>query len=139
MALIPAEEADRLRAYFAARLVDPVAIELTVPREEGHFRVADRCGSCAQTRALLEELAALSERIRLTVQVLSAADWPGRGGLPEIRLSGAGGRARFIGMPLGDELELLLENLVALSRGETAPPPRQTLNRKLITSPSRTT
>jgi glutaredoxin-like protein len=123
MALIPEREADRLRAYFATALIAPVHADLYVIREQGWFRTADACASCGQAQILLEEIAALSDRIWLSVHSMCderALAAVGVDRVPTLVLSGPGsGGVRFVGAPVGEELVTLLEDLVDLSRGST--------------------
>lgn len=124
MAMIAESEAQLLRAHFERVLSGPVRIDLFVEPETGHFRVVDECGSCGEVRELMEELAALSDKLELRLHVLSQESGEARRlgveRVPAIVLSGASrGAARFTGMPLGSELTGLLEALVDVSRGDS--------------------
>ncbi len=124
MPLIAKREAKLLRARLQALLEGPVRIDLFVRRERELFRVADRCSFCPQTRLLFEELAALCARLELRVRTLPDDEALAREFevvlVPAAVLSGAArGRVRYLGIPLGNELTTLLEDLVDVSRGFT--------------------
>jgi len=111
MPLIGAEEARRLRTYFEAHLQGEVAVELFVEAEALSPR-------CLQTRAFIEEIVALSPKLRLRVHPAKPEERASR--FPIVALSGgARGRPRFVGMPLGHEIVGLLEDLLDVSRGRS--------------------
>ena len=124
MPLIAKREAELLRERLQALLAGPVRIDLFVRRERELFRVADRCSTCPETRQLFEELAALCARLELRVRTLPDEEALAReldvSLVPAVVLSGAArGRVRYLGIPLGNELTTLLEDLVDVSRGVT--------------------
>lgn len=118
MSLIPEREAGQLREHLEQRLANPVVVDLFV-RAGG----ADACETCPETKQLLEELAALSERITLRVHDVDAepglAREQGVTDVPALLLAGdRHARVRFLGIPSGYEFATLLEGLAALSRGD---------------------
>jgi glutaredoxin-like protein len=120
MPLIQKREADLLRERLRSLLEGPVRIDLWLREEVGHFRAADSCGTCAETRQLLEELTALCARLELRVRAMPAGGKTFGDALPAIELSGAArGCLRYLGIPIGNELTTLLEDLVDVSRGST--------------------
>jgi glutaredoxin-like protein len=124
MTFIERPEADLLRERLRALISRPVQIDLFVRKEFEHFRVADRCATCAEAQQLLEELAALATAIALRVRALpeeqALARELGVRAAPGFVLSGAArGRVRYLGTPLGGEFTNLLEDLIDVSRGRT--------------------
>lgn len=118
MTLIPTREAGQLREHLAQKLALPVVVDLFV-RAAGD----EPCETCPETKQLLEELAALSERITLRVhdvaQEPALAERMGVTDVPVLLLAGdRHARVRFLGIPSGYEFATLLEGLAAISRGE---------------------
>jgi glutaredoxin-like protein len=126
MALIGTKETEQIRQVFAARLVGDVNIDLWV-QPERKIVVPGRaaCEYCADTRLLLEELAALSPRLKLAVHEVEAgsaeATAAGVEVLPTFTLTGPSvkGQVRFLGIPGGYEFSTLMEDLIDVSRGAT--------------------
>ncbi len=121
MAFIPAPETRQLRRHLAERLAGPVALRF--------FRRARAVGGeglgSDETLALLEEVAALSDRLELSVHDLdeqpALAAELGVTRVPTTVLSGAArGRVRWLGLPTGHELGVLLGDLIDVSRGATS-------------------
>ncbi|MBC7348408.1 MAG: thioredoxin family protein [Candidatus Aminicenantes bacterium] len=128
MSLLNEEVRDFTRKKFEAELVNPVNLvyftkeksPLIVP---GHEPQED-CGFCPETRQLLEELAGLTDRIKLTVYELDKE--PARAAefqvdkIPAIIVMGEQDAGiRFFGIPSGYEFMSLLEAIVDVSRGQT--------------------
>lgn len=122
MTLIPARETLALRRHLAQRLTAPVTM---------HFfqRPATRPGgaadglACGETLDLLEEVAALSDRLRLEVHDAESEAALGLGvsRVPATVLVGAArGRVRWLGLPTGHELGALLGDLIDVSAGATS-------------------
>jgi glutaredoxin-like protein len=120
MRLIPEKDAESLRQFLAARLVGPVTIDYyTTPAAQ---RVTGRapfaCPTCQEGRDLLEDVAALSDRITLRVHEGGTGMEPPDERVPALVLSGAAkGRVRFFGVPTGLEFAALLEGLTTVARG----------------------
>jgi alkyl hydroperoxide reductase subunit AhpF len=79
---------------------------------------------CAQTQELLEEVAALSDKLKLTVHEISSAREQafamGVNRVPAFVFEGAArGRVRFFGIPSGYEFSALIADLVDVSTGAT--------------------
>lgn len=122
MALIPARETSQLRRHLAERLGGPVKLRF-FRRREPAATTGEGLG-CDETLALLEEVAALSRRLELSVHDLDGepalAAELGVTRVPTTVLSGAArGRVRWLGLPTGHELGALLGDLVDVSRGST--------------------
>ncbi len=101
------------------------------------------CRSCPETEQLLTEVAALHEKIRLTVIDVSedaeAARTEGiEGSYPVLVFQGASvkGRLRYLGLPAGYEFRTLLDALIAVSRGESGLSPASRDELAKVTSPT---
>jgi glutaredoxin-like protein len=83
------------------------------------------CETCKDTRLLLEEVAALSDKIQLEVHDFLAdseiAREYGIDRIPAIVMTADGvkGRVRYFGMPSGYEFSVLLGSLVDVSQGKS--------------------
>ena len=122
--MIPLREQEYIKEAFARELVGPVRIDyftqraspLYVPRRE-------ECAYCEDVRQMLEELAALSDKIKLTVyefrDAREAAARLGVDKIPGIVVRGPANRAiKFYGMPSGHEFPGLIDDIVDASRGK---------------------
>jgi glutaredoxin-like protein len=125
MPLISKKDADALREEFAAQLVNPVKLVM--------FTQTIECQFCAETRQIVEEVAALSDKIEPVIYNFvtdkSAAESYGIDKIPAIALLGAkDGKEqdygiRFYGIPSGYEFATVVEDLIAVSRGESGVKP----------------
>jgi glutaredoxin-like protein len=128
MAFIPEKEAGELKAHLEAHLTAPVTLDLFVRSARGLWLPGRReCETCEDTRTLMQELAALSDRITLHVHDVSAEPEAAAAAglepdqLPALVLSGAAnGRVRFLGIPAGLEFATLLRGLIDVARGGTS-------------------
>jgi glutaredoxin-like protein len=82
------------------------------------------CATCADTQAILEEVSALSDKIKLTVREISEAREEafanGIHRVPAFLLRGAAkGSVRFFGIPSGYEFSALIADIIDSSKGET--------------------
>lgn len=128
MTLIPEKEAGELRTHLAAHLKAPVAVDLFV-RPTSTLWVPGRrnCETCEDARRLLQEVAALSDRITLRIHDVSvepeaaAAFGLQPDQVPSLVLTGAAnGRVRFLGLPTGLEFVTLLRGLIEVAQGVTS-------------------
>jgi glutaredoxin-like protein len=127
MTFIPEKEAGELKAHLESHLTAPVTMDLFVRPVTGLWIPGRReCETCEDTRKLLEEVAALSDRIKLRVHDVSAEPEAAAAfGLeadevPAVVLTGAAsGRVRFLGIPAGLEFVTLLRGLIDVGRGAT--------------------
>jgi alkyl hydroperoxide reductase subunit AhpF len=83
----------------------------------------EECVYCEDVRQMLEELAALSDKIKLTihefVEAREAAAKLGVDKIPGIVIRGPANRAvKFYGIPSGHEFPGLVESIVDASRGK---------------------
>ncbi len=124
MPMIPEKDSKLIRGHFAKHLKDPVTIDYFTQREPAVGLPIRECAYCREPGELLEELAALSEQIRLNVHDFVADEGKakefGIDRIPAFVLSGrAKGRVRFFGIPSGYEFSSLIEDLVDVARGAT--------------------
>lgn len=130
-------ETDRayIRTFFAEKMTGEVAIDLyTQTRSALTIPGREECQYCDETQRLLEEVAALSERVKLNIHDARVdPDALARGGVdrvPALVFSGAvRGTMRFFGIPAGNEFRNLIDGLVEASTGESnlAPQTREAL------------
>ncbi len=128
MAFIPEKDAGELRAQLELQLEQPVTMDFFT-RPATKVRVAGQreCETCAQTQQLLEEAAALSDKITLRVHDVTAdpeaatAAGITEDDVPAVVLTGAAkGRVRLLGIPAGLEFWTLLRSLIDVARGSTS-------------------
>ena len=120
-------EADRetIRTLFDENLSGDVEIVMFTERESPIIIPGkEPCEMCAQTQELLTEVAALSDKVKLTVHELaSARDQAlayGIDRVPAFVFEGAArGQVRFFGIPSGYEFSALIADLVDVSKGTT--------------------
>jgi glutaredoxin-like protein len=125
MPLISKKDADMLREEFAARLVRPVKLVM--------FTQTTECQFCTETRQIVEEVAALSDKIEPVIYDFvsdkAAAEAYGIDKIPAIALLGVqDGQEhdygiRFYGIPSGYEFATIVEDIFAVSRGESGVKP----------------
>jgi len=116
MSLIPEEHKEHVRSELEEKLEKPVKIVM--------FTQEIECQSCAQTRRLLTEFAALSNKISLEVydfvaDVAKAKEY-GVDKVPAIIVLGEKDYGvRFYGLPYGYEFQTFLEGVISVSTGKT--------------------
>ena len=125
MPLIAKKDADALRDEFAAQLVNPVRLVM--------FTQTVECQFCAETRQIVEELAALSDKIEPVIYNFVTdkplAESYGIDKIPAIAILGVkDGKEqdygiRFYGIPSGYEFISIVEDVLAVSRGESGVKP----------------
>jgi glutaredoxin len=135
MSMISQADQDYIRAFFAERLTDDVTVELFTQRRSPILVLgAEECQYCEETRQLLEEVAALSEHIKLVVH--DVKDEPevmrerGIEQVPAILFQGrAQGTMRYFGIPAGNEFRNLIDGIVEVGTGQSglAPATREAL------------
>lgn len=122
--MIPLRDQDYIRQLFERELEGRVKIDYFTQRAS-RIIVPGRedCVGCEDTRKLLEELSALSEKITLTVREL--ADEPEEAKklkvdrVPGIVVRGQANRAlRFFGAPSGNEFPNFVETVVEASKAK---------------------
>jgi alkyl hydroperoxide reductase subunit AhpF len=119
MALLRDEEAAQLRELFERELVGDVTLVHYTQKPSKLFvpgMVA--CPSCEDAEALLQELAATSDRISLEIHdyaaELAAAEEAGIDKIPATLITGDGteGKVRVFGLPSGYEFGTLVEDII---------------------------
>jgi glutaredoxin-like protein len=125
MRFIQETEAAALRAHLDKELEGPVTLDLFIqPTSAIVVPGRPECERCEETRALLEDVASLSDQITLTVHDVRSESDLARdidvSRVPILVLRGAArGVVRYLGIPAGLEFGTLLEDLAAVSRGST--------------------
>jgi alkyl hydroperoxide reductase subunit AhpF len=135
MPMISAADQDYIRDLFAEKLTDDVTVELFTQRRSPILVLgAEECEYCEETRQLLEEVAALSDRINLVVHdVKDEPDLMRERGIeqvPAIVFQGqAKGTMRFFGIPAGNEFRNLIDGIIEVGTGQSglAQPTRDAL------------
>jgi len=113
-ALIGKEDATAIDRLFRAGLVGQVGLIL--------FTSNQGCLYCAETRSLLEEISSLTDKVRL--EVVDIENERARAGEMGVDLAPTtvvvatnGARLHYVGMPAGNQLRSLVEDIVDASRG----------------------
>jgi alkyl hydroperoxide reductase subunit AhpF len=134
MGMIEAKNAKRISAALAG-MADPVTLTLFTKEQE--------CAFCQQTRDLIQELAALSDKLvtewfKLEKDVETAARY-GIERAPAIVVRGEQDRGiRYYGIPAGYEFSTLLESILDFGTGRPSPLSPQTLSAlKEISKPAK--
>jgi glutaredoxin-like protein len=129
MPLISPEDRRTLETLFAQELRDDVTIIYFTQHESVMTVRGQECATCKDTRELLEEVTAISEKLHLQVKDFvrdeQEAQRLGITHIPAFILQGhTRGTVRFFGIPAGYEFSTLIEDLLDVSKGTT------TLNEK---------
>ena len=125
MALISDKDQETIRKHFAERLDSDVEIVMFTEHPSPIIIPGKQpCETCEDTESLLREVAALSDKLELTVQDFDQSkDQAVKLGIdrvPAFVLNGAArGKVRFFGIPSGYEFSALIADLVDVSRGTT--------------------
>ena len=123
MSMISPEDQQTLRKLFEG-LEGDVTITNFTERESLLMIPGQECDYCKETRKLLEEVTALSEKLHLemrdVVRDKQEADSLGVTRIPAFVLQGrAKGKVRYFGIPAGYEFSTLIEDLIDVSNGTT--------------------
>jgi alkyl hydroperoxide reductase subunit AhpF len=122
--VIPLREQEYIKEKFARELAGPVRIDYFTQRPSPLYVPGrEECAYCEDVRQLLEELAALSDKIKLTVhefrEAREAASRLGVDRIPGIVIRGPANRPiRFYGIPSGHEFPGLIDDIADASRGK---------------------
>ena len=125
MGFISDTDKETIRNHFADSLTGDVEIVMFTERESPIIIPGKQpCETCAPTREILEEVASLSDKLKLTVHEISTAKEQafalGINRVPAFVFEGAArGRVRFFGIPSGYEFSALIADLVDVSNGST--------------------
>lgn len=122
--MIPLKEQDAIAQKFAAELAGPVKIDQFTERNLG-LTLPDKkpCVYCKEARQMLQEIAGLSDLIRLRIHYFE--DNPpekAKYGVERVPATVIRGRMQnhvtFYGLPGGTEFTMFIESIIDLSRGE---------------------
>jgi alkyl hydroperoxide reductase subunit AhpF len=122
--VIPLREQEYIKQKFGQELVGPVRVDYFTQRASVLYVPGrEECVYCEDVRQMLEELAALSDKIKLTVHEFSEARETaaklGVDKIPGIVIRGPANRPiKFYGIPSGHEFPGLIEGIVDASRGK---------------------
>ncbi len=123
MPMIREKDRQTLRDLFAQKLTDDVTILYFSQHESVLIVPGLECASCKETRELLEEVADLSDHIKLVVKDFvtdrEEAERMGIERIPATILQGKNkGNVRYFGIPAGYEFATLVEDLVDVATGQ---------------------
>ena len=126
MTLIPEKDAEHLRSEFEANLSSPVKLVF--------FTQTFECQFCAETRQIVEEVAALSDKITVDVYDFvddkSTAELYGVDKIPAIAIvrmedgEETDYGIRFYGIPSGYEFTTIIEDIIGVSSGDSGLQPK---------------
>ena len=116
MSMIPDDKKELLRNDFKEKLDSPVEIVM--------FTQEIECGSCYNTRQLVQEIATLSDKLSVEVYDFVAdaakAKEYGIDKIPALAIIGKKDYGvRIYGLPYGYELQTLIEAIINVSKGKT--------------------
>ncbi len=116
MSLIPDDKKELLRNDFSTKLEEPVRIVM--------FTQEIECRFCSDTRQLVQELATLSDKIKVEVyDFVANADKAKELGIDKIPAIAVIGKkdygVRIYGIPYGYELQTLISAVIGVSKGKT--------------------
>ncbi len=122
MGLIPQEDQQFLREHFARTLQNDVTLVFFTQRESKLTVPGQPCQYCKETGELLEEIASLSDHIKLQtydfVRDEAEAKKYGVDKIPATVVVGPQNYGvKFYGIPSGYEFSTLIEDIVDASRG----------------------
>jgi glutaredoxin-like protein len=114
--LLAKEDAAEIMRMFQARLIGDVKLLL--------FTSKRGCIYCAQNKQLLEEVVALTDKVRLETLDLEKDRSRAQEMIVDLApttviVASNGARLHFVGMPTGRQLRCLVEDIIDASRGQT--------------------
>jgi len=124
MAFLSGENQKEIKRLFEDLSGDVKLIYFT-QKESPLFIPGHECETCKDTRALLEEVAGLSDKIKLEVHDFVAdsveAHEHGIDRIPALVMAADSvkGKIRYFGMPSGYEFSVLLGSLLDVSKGQS--------------------
>ncbi len=122
--MIPLRDQEIIREKFAQELAGAVKLDHFTQRSSAlYIPGREECPTCDDTRQIMEELAALSDKVTLEVhefaQEYEAAARMGVDKIPATVMQGPKNRPiRFFGIPAGSEFPGFIEDIVDVSRGK---------------------
>ena len=124
MGFLSADNQNEIKHLFEG-LAGEVQLIYFTQKESPLFIPGHECETCKDTRTLLEEVAGLSDKIKLEVHDFvaetEAAREHGIDRIPAFVMTAEGvkGKVRYFGMPSGYEFSVLLGSLLDVSLGKT--------------------
>ena len=121
MGLVSDADQSEIKRIFEA-LKDDVRLEFFTQHESPIILPGRDCATCKDTRQLIEEVVALSEKLHLTVHEVDLDDEGTRKQnvqrVPALIMAadGVNGQLRYFGLPSGYEFSVLLGSLVDVSK-----------------------
>lgn len=120
--LISNQDKTELKRAFRKDLTGEVKLRLFTQRPSPIKIPGRECPSCPHTQQLVEELSALSPKLRLEItdfyQDAQVASEHGVARIPALLLGGDGAsRVKFYGTPIGYELAVIVADIKTISRG----------------------
>lgn len=124
MRILKPKDAEFIQKKFAQELVHDVRLVFFTQGESGLTVPGYECAFCAETRALLDDLAELSDKLHLEVYDFLLHEERAKAynvdKIPAIALVGDKDTGvRFYGIPSGSEFATLLEDIIDVSRRST--------------------
>jgi glutaredoxin-like protein len=124
MSMIPPEDQQFLRDHFAKEMVDDVTLVFFTQHQSNLSIPGQACMYCKETGELLEEVAGLSERIRIERRDFVADEEVARqygvDKIPATVIVGPESHGvKFYGIPSGYEFSTLIEDVISASKGES--------------------
>jgi glutaredoxin-like protein len=130
--LIPEEHKEHLKSELNEKLENPVKIIMFTQEVE--------CQFCSQTRELMNEMATLSDKIKVEVyDFVADAEKAKQYGVDKVPATVILGDkdygVKYYGLPFGYELQTLIEGLINVSKGKTNIPEETKQRLKEIKAP----
>jgi alkyl hydroperoxide reductase subunit AhpF len=123
MEFLSPETQSEIKKIFA-ELTGDVRLLFFTQRDSPLIIPGQDCPTCKDTRALLEEVAALSDKLHLEIhEVSSGSEIAREHGIDRVpalvmTADGVKGKVRYFGLPSGYEFSVLLGSLVDVSKAE---------------------
>lgn len=125
MAIISEKDRTAISTMFEENLVGPVRlVYFTIPKSLLYVPGRAQCETCDDVQQLVEEIVQISDKLSLEIHNLERdreeALHYGVAEVPALILLGPeSGGVRYLGAPAGYEFSTLLQDIRAISRGET--------------------
>src|SRR5215831_7014221 len=121
MAFLSVENQNEIKEMFE-ELAGDVRLQFFTQHESPIIMPGMDCPTCSDTRALLEEVVALSEKLHLEVYEVSANGDPEHNveRIPALVMSADGvhGKVRYFGLPSGYEFSVLIGSILDVSKAQ---------------------
>jgi alkyl hydroperoxide reductase subunit AhpF len=123
MAFLSAQDQAEIKKIFE-QLAGDVRLLFFTQRDSPLIIPGEDCATCKDTRALLQEVAALSGKLHLEIHEIRPGDEVAREHgierIPALVLTSDGvkGKVRYFGLPSGYEFSVLLGSLVDVSKAQ---------------------